>query len=248
IELFDDEIESFRSFEVATQRSRETLPSVEITVLDARADFMSHLTDYLPQPSWIVLVDPDRINDEGKSYLLRVEKPDRDHSVAAVLAQCSRFAVATTAELQAGTSGIHCHLPFESVERFSGDISRIRDELDTIAHGDEVFVISPTEAEVERLREIFATTKLAAAGRLHYPIGTLHAGFRLRQISLPKGEGTSGILVLTASELFHRGELRRLPRRRLGKAIDSFLDLREGDLVVHLAHGIGRYRGLRLIE
>jgi transcription-repair coupling factor (superfamily II helicase) len=42
--------------------------------------------------------------------------------------------------------------------------------------------------------------------------------------------------------------LRRLPRRRLGKAIDSFLDLREGDLVVHLAHGIGRYRGLRLIE
>jgi transcription-repair coupling factor (superfamily II helicase) len=30
--------------------------------------------------------------------------------------------------------------------------------------------------------------------------------------------------------------------------IDSFLDLREGDLVVHLAHGIGRYRGLKLIE
>ncbi|MGH7137851.1 MAG: transcription-repair coupling factor, partial [Pirellulales bacterium] len=32
-----------------------------------------------------------------------------------------------------------------------------------------------------------------------------------------------------------------------GKAIDSFLDLREGDLVVHLAHGIGRYRGLKLL-
>ena len=43
----------------------------------------------------------------------------------------------------------------------------------------------------------------------------------------PHGNGT---LILTASELFHRGELRRLPRRRLGKAIDSFLDLREGDL------------------
>jgi transcription-repair coupling factor (superfamily II helicase) len=59
---------------------------------------------------------------------------------------------------------------------------------------------------------------------------------------------SQGLLILTGSELFHRGELRRLPRRRLGKAIDSFLDLREGDLVVHLAHGIGRYRGLRLIE
>ncbi|MBW8885420.1 MAG: DEAD/DEAH box helicase, partial [Planctomycetia bacterium] len=95
--------------------------------------------------------------------------------------------------------------------------------------------------EIERLREILSLTKLAGAGRLHFPIGSLHAGFRLR------GEQT-GTLVLTASELFHRGELRRLSRRRLGKAIDSFLDLREGDLVVHLAHGIGRYRGLRLID
>lgn len=241
IELFDDEIESLRSFEVATQRSHETLEQIEITVLGASSAAAGHLTDYLPAASWILLVDPQRISDEGKSYLLRVENPAGFHSVPGVLAECGRFAVATTAEIQAGTSGAHCHLPFESVERFSGDIGRVRDELDTIAHGDEVFIISPTEAEVERLREILATTKLAASGRLHFPVGSLHAGFRLRGRD-------SGTLVLTASELFHRGELRRLPRRRLGKAIDSFLDLREGDLVVHLAHGIGRYRGLRLIE
>ena len=42
-----------------------------------------------------------------------------------MLAQCSRFAVVTTAEIQAGTAGVHCHLPFESVERFSGDIGRV---------------------------------------------------------------------------------------------------------------------------
>ena len=34
----------------------------------------------------------------------------------------------------------------------------------------------------------------------------------------------------------------------LSKAIESFLDLRNGDLVVHLAHGIGRYRGLKLLD
>ncbi len=241
IELFDDEIESLRTFEVATQRSRETLDEIEVTALAAESNVLGHFADYLPANAWVLLVDPQRIQDEGKSYLLRVEKPAGFHSVASVLAECSRFAVATTAEIQAGTAGVHCHLPFESVERFSGDIGRVRDELDTIAHGDDVFIVSSTEAEIERLREILSLTKLAGAGRLHFPIGTLHAGFRLR------GQET-GTLVLTASELFHRGELRRLPRRRLGKAIDSFLDLREGDLVVHLAHGIGRYRGLRLIE
>jgi transcription-repair coupling factor (superfamily II helicase) len=290
IELFDDEIESLRSFEVATQRSHETLEEIDVTVLSAsgmrehpgdsgasgdqsyrEADASrspGHLTEYLPEESWILLVEPERISEEGRNYLARVEKPADFHSVAAVLAECSQFAVATSAEIAAGTSGVHCHLPFESVERFSGDIGRVRDELDTIAHGDEVFIVSPTEAEVQRLAEILAATKLAASGRLHYPVGTLHAGFRLRcsgkrkerrddesaDQNRSKGQSPTasgdyfGTLILTASELFHRGELRRISRRRLGKAIDSFLELREGDLVVHLAHGIGRYRGLRLIE
>jgi transcription-repair coupling factor (superfamily II helicase) len=242
IELFDDEIESLRSFEVGTQRSVETLDQIDVTAVPADVSQPGHLTDYLPPGSQILLVEPEKISEEGKHYLQRVEKPADFHSVAAVLAECSRFAVATAAEIQASTAGVHCHLPCESVERFSGDISRVRDELDSIAHEDEVFLVCPTEAEVERLREILATTKLATSGKLHYPIGSLRAGFRLRPVA------NSGILILTASELFHRGELRRLPRRRLGKVIDSFLDLREGDLVVHLAHGIGRYRGLKLIE
>jgi len=269
VELFDDEIESLRSFEVSTQRSHETLDEIEVTVLRAdanatAAESAGHFTDYLPPGAWLLLVDPDKLSEEGKNYLQRVEQPAGFHSVDSVLAECGKFAVATTAEIQQGTSGVHCHLPFESVERFSGDIGRVRDELDTIAHGDEVFVISPTEAEIERLREILSQTKLAASGRLHFPIGTLHAGFRLRPakvvgtLRVPSSasepaiasDGTRSVptTLLTASELFHRGELRRLPRRRLGKAIDSFLDLREGDLVVHLAHGIGRYRGLLMIE
>jgi transcription-repair coupling factor (superfamily II helicase) len=48
--------------------------------------------------------------------------------------------------------------------------------------------------------------------------------------------------------MFHRTELRRKGRRRLSKAIDSFLDLREGDLIVHLSHGIGRFRGLEMLD
>ena len=48
--------------------------------------------------------------------------------------------------------------------------------------------------------------------------------------------------------MFHRTELRRRGRRRLSKAIDSFLDLREGDLIVHLSHGIGRFRGLEMLD
>ncbi len=56
-----------------------------------------------------------------------------------------------------------------------------------------------------------------------------------------------GITLLSGNELFHRTDLNRPSRRRLGRVIDSFLELREGDYVVHLSHGIARYRGLKLL-
>jgi len=102
-----------------------------------------------------------------------------------------------------------------------------------------VILISPTAAELERLREIFAPTEVARTGRLHLAEGNLQAGFRL---------ANHGVLVLTSADLFHRTDVRRTQRKHLSKPIDTFLDLHDGDLVVHLSHGIGRYRGLRLLE
>ena len=96
-----------------------------------------------------------------------------------------------------------------------------------------------TDAEVERLHELFRDTELAAGQHLHFPRGHLRTGFRL----VPERT-----IVISANELFLRGEVRRVPRRRLGKPIDSFLDLRPGDLVVHLSYGIGRYRGIQLLD
>src|SRR5262249_12410311 len=64
--------------------------------------------------------------------------------------------------------------------------------------------------------------------------GHVKAGFGLVE---------AGIAVLSDNELFRREEARQvLPRRRLeSRAIDSFLDLVEGDLVVHVGHGIARF-------
>jgi transcription-repair coupling factor (superfamily II helicase) len=256
IEFFDDEIDSIRKFDVSSQRSLATLDEIDITVLPRDLKATGHLTDFLPASTWVLLLEPQRIVDEGRNYLQRAEKPAEFHNVADVLAQCSHFAVATAAGILQGTSGVECQLPIESVERFSGDISKVRDELDLLGAEQEIFVASQTDAEIERLREILATTRHAAQGRLHFPLGSLRAGFRLRSLPLaPTARGkkndaavSRGVVIITGGELFHRGELRRVPRRRLGKAIDSFLDLREGDLIVHLAHGIGRYRGLRLLD
>src|SRR6185436_18317796 len=106
------------------------------------------------------------------------------HGISSTMRQVTRFASITAAGVPAGSLETTCHLGIESVERFSGDIAKVRDELDHSmgggnAEGQEVFVVCQTSAEAERLQEIFSTTALAAAGRLHYPIGRLKSGFRL---------------------------------------------------------------------
>src|SRR5262249_46969063 len=68
----------------------------------------------------------------------------------------------------------------------------------------------------------------------------------------PQGaRGAEGVVVLGGQELFRREEAARpvQPRRRLeSRAIDSFLDLGDGDLVVHVTHGIARYHGMQMLE
>ncbi len=95
------------------------------------------------------------------------------------------------------------------------------------------------EGERDRLRELLSTAKATQEDRLEIVISQLQNGFEL----LPEGP-----LLLTAGQLLRRSHVRRATKRTKSRPIDSFLDLREGDLVVHLSHGIGVYRGTKLLE
>ena len=120
----------------------------------------------------------------------------------------------------------------------SGDIAKVRDELDSAGLGQDVFVVCQTQAEAERLAESIQDTSC-----------------RDRQSALPNRHAARR---LPSGHRANRASQRRRvisPHRhyasdeaRLGRVIDSFLELHEGDHVVHLAHGIGKYRGLKLLE
>ena len=239
VEFFGDRVESIRRFEVSSQRSLKRLDGIDLTGLDPNSPQGGQLADYVPPDSWFLLVEPEQIQEEGGRYLQRLDRPQDTHGVGAVMQRVLRFPSITASAVAAGSLETSCRLRIESVERFSGEISKVRGELDAAGAGQEVYVVCQTEAEVRRLAEIFGTTRLAGEGRLHFALGRLTSGFRL----VPEAT-----VLLSSSELFHRADLRRPARRRLGRVIDSFTDLREGNLVVHVAHGIARYRGMKLLE
>ncbi len=316
IELFGDEVESIRRFDVATQRSLETLQLTTVTMLEPSASDRAHFTAYLPhvaaslrdadrdanvcesarereckaesenaslgetrpRGAWFMLIEPSELQEEGKFYLERMERPQAFHALRPTLEEIYEFPSVTVSGVPAGSMETTAHLEFESVERFSGEIGKVRDELEKVGVGSEVYIVCETDAEVERLQELFrqrgeergarsealldepavahgehaiadcglriADSKAQSEIRnprseICFVVGHLEAGFRI----VPQR-----VVLVSAGELFQRQDLARTTRRRQARAIDSFLELREGDLVVHVAHGIGRYRGLRLLQ
>ena len=239
LELFDDEIDSIRKFDVATQRSLGSLDAFELTALAPTAEATANLDEYLTEDTWVLEFEPEELAVAAEQFRARLEQPEKTHTLADVQAWLLRRPFATASTLTRGSLGTVCRLPVESVERFSGDVGKVRDEFERVAGELQLFLVASTEAETTRLGELFGDTEVARRGQLHFVLGHLSQGFRWQQ---------AGLVLISANELFQRGDVRRVARRHLGKALDSFLDLREGDLIVHLSHGIGRYRGIELLD
>ncbi len=123
---------------------------------------------------------------------------------------------------------------------FAGFVSNIRPQSDTT-------VVVQTPGIAERLEEIFRDYN-AEISHDSIIVGTLSGGFEI-----PSAE----LVVNTESDIF--GETvsaeSAAPNRRiaggqkskLGAFISDFRDLKPGDFVVHVDHGIGRFDGLQTI-
>ncbi|GIW87238.1 MAG: transcription-repair-coupling factor [Isosphaeraceae bacterium] len=245
LEFFGDDLESIRPFDPATQRSLGRLERCTLTALPPfnpnQADAYTHLAAYLPGDAWIALVEPADLQLRAAHYLTHVDNPRGLFSPEGALSPLLKHPSITLSALASVSQEQTCQLRVESVERFSGELARVREELDAIAADERVLIACHNHAEAERLAEVLAETTVCRSGRLTLAVGQVRAGFRLVD---------AAIAVVPDSELLLRIESRPTTTRRRyeSRAIESFLDLNEGDLVVHVSHGIARYRGLQLAD
>jgi transcription-repair coupling factor (superfamily II helicase) len=252
LELFGDEIESLRQFAPETQRSLGELETAGVLALHekmARALDRGHLTEHLPAKTWVFVVEPADVQLQGQAFRARASDPVGLFSLAATMDHLLRFPSVTVSALPTATVETVWHMRVESVERFSGNVAKLRDELDAIAAAETVLIACHNDAEVKRLGEVLAQGRLAQSERLKLATGYVHAGYRLVE---------HGVVVLGSHELFHRAEepgeagargLAPTVRRKIeSRAIDSFLELESGDLVVHVSHGIARFRGMVMLK
>ncbi len=102
--------------------------------------------------------------------------------------------------------------------------------------------------QVERLREVLGDSReeWIKENQIEFVEGSLSGGWNARYLDGQR------VVLLSDNEIF--GWERERPRRRRSKAYDapefSYADLKEGDYIVHVDYGVGRYDGLvhRTIE
>ncbi|MFO0824521.1 MAG: hypothetical protein U0792_15625 [Gemmataceae bacterium] len=278
LEFFGDEIESIRVFAAGSQRSLEKRPSVTLlSVADPSPKagggqnqkptlappslagkgvgglgsvHRGFLTDYLPAQSWVALIEPGDLKEQAKHFFDRIDDATGLFVPEAAFANLLQLPNVTVTSLPRPSVEASAHLRVESVEKFSGNVQRVRDELDAVATGDtqQVLIACQSDAEAHRLTDVLKAGKLSQSDRLRLVTGHVRAGFRLV---------TAGIVVIGSHEIFHKDLLPpgvkaprgKSPSRQIeSRAIDSFLDLNEGDYVVHVAHGIARFRGMKMLE
>jgi transcription-repair coupling factor (superfamily II helicase) len=268
IDFFGDQVESIRTFNLETLGSGKTLQSVRVMDLKGQIDSVDsvNLLSYLPPETIVVLWEPLEIAEQAKSYFERLPEVKGIYQLNAVLKNAERFARLELSQFDQGSTTLtllgkdqppHVDLPVRSLQKFETEAKKAIGELAELAKTHDVTVFCENEGESKRFSELIDQDAPGLTDQLTVAVGYLHRGFvwdsGTGDSPVKKIKDTAGspepLALVGHHELFHRYEMRRRVKRVIAsRPVDSFLDLKEGDYVVHVAHGIARFMGMRTIN
>jgi transcription-repair coupling factor (superfamily II helicase) len=268
VEFWGDDVESIRRFDILTQLSVGTVDAVQILPVDLRPSAMGaadesaaaqsvgqrrSLLDYLPAHAVVVAMpetDPDTEWSHAWEEVHRlftpevrarhhVEPPERLYLPRDEVA--ARVAARPRLELEHGAGPEALPLGATPPEPIDRDLGRLGALLrEAAARGERTLILCDNEGQIERLRDLL--DELSAGAGVLLSVGAISGGFVL-------GGAEPPLRVLTDHEIFRRTRrIRRRRRFRGGATIESFAALKSGEYVVHMDHGIGRFRGIEEVR
>ena len=274
LEFVGDSVESIRRYDPATQRSTETIDQVSLVpvveTFDTGPD--ASFFDYVAQRGDVrtIVVEPDEVAARVRGIDEQMAASHRDaiargQNVPEPAAICLPWDTIATglagalamSELvideASGAAGagekaraVRCTVATGFRGRLQDWVADIRQARD---RGDTVLCIVNSAGRAERTVELLAEYDLiavhaeraesTAGAPVLVATGQLSRGFRLADAALQ---------VYAEADVFEEERQVRERRRQLARSfLSDFRDLKIGDFVVHVDHGIGRFVGLKKI-
>lgn len=250
LDFFGDEVDSIRRFNISSQLSSDRLERVEIipdlnagTPAAAKVSFARFAG---AEASWW-FYDADfvlrRVNDIRRRTLSDMEHPDEidslltsRNSLVADLSGSRIFLLRDNLpERPAAATVKFATLP---QPKFNKNFEMLADDMIRGAlRGYDTYILSENKAQVERLENIFHQIGRGQAV-VRSLSTTLHEGFVDNDLKL---------CLYTDHQIFDRYQRYRINgeiRRDEQMTVAELNQLRPGDYVVHIDHGVGRFDGL----
>ncbi|MFZ5650588.1 MAG: transcription-repair coupling factor [Bacillota bacterium] len=138
----------------------------------------------------------------------------------------------------------------KGMHAFLGRMDILADEvLNWKRAGYAVALLAGSSDRAGQLLEVMRDAKIDA-----YRVGTLTGGIRQGNVVIVEGSLSGGfelpagkLAVITTAEMYGRHKRSR-ERARSKNRLEPFTDLKVGDYVVHVNHGIGRYTGVEKLD
>ena len=271
IEFDGDDVRSVRFFDVHDQLSTEVVDKIDILPVAFRAGEIAggrdpgaapaaetppaSLLDRLPDGACLVTTDDAGERKESVAATWRDaarrhrEALRHDNPAVApsrLFLAPARFEKRVAALARVRLSEIPAgDVVFDALRppRVNGDVSVLREFLASAAQGGAAtLVLCENEGQAARLEELVADRRGGLPRRCGVVAGAVGGGFRLPGATPPAN-------ILVDHELFRRRRARPSVRRFRGSAsVESLAELSPGDYVVHMDHGIGRFRGLERVD
>lgn len=247
LDFFGDEIDAIREFDLETMGSDRAIESCTLAAAGqsslAESVDDSSVVSYAPDGFLTIVAETFEVVEQARGYFERVSDGRTIYPPPKVLKTLGELSHALVELNQFSSSAsdtdVRIDLSASPLPPFSKDASSAVGELSELAETARVVLACSTDAESARLGELIA---------LHAP-GT---DVERRVVDIRRGmiwgEDDRAVAIVPSGELLHRSSVRRrISKMRAGRAMDTFLEIAEGDYVVHADHGIAKFVGLSVL-
>ena len=276
VELWGDEVDSIRSFDVESQRSIENLQSAVIypaAELELEQGEHASFLDYFPKEETLVFLDEpirllermDEAEEEYRESLKNREAMEMEAETAALSQVFSveevtakinqRYGIAFTM-LESKCGNFHLRKTYsiqtKSVNPYNNSFEMLTRDLKRLKRsGYRVVLLSGSRTRAKRLAEDLRD----------YDLSSFYSEDADREVQdgeilVSYGHVTEGyeypmlkFMVISETDIFGRKKRKKKRHKTYsGQKIQDFSELKVGDYVFHENHGLGIYEGIEKIQ
>ncbi len=241
-----DSIERIASYDPLTQKAHKDFSRVDIPMISgSESPLMTNIGSYIEDDDYFILSGMERIatswkamQNEAKARFNEAYKENPD----SILPDKLLFPWEDFSSSLSSAFLIHdisqpefLHFAVSPSRSYFGNVKYFKEDLSALLKNSwSVTVVAPSDVQKERLENVLGDFPVDIS------VSELSSGFQIEPLSL---------LVVLDAEVFGRRKSRsKSIVETVSSPLDSFVELKEGDYVVHVNYGIGRFVKIERIK